>query len=229
MRTKKLENNTYNKYIEAMLEMILEKGGLTGVNLRMVSQRVGCAHTNAYNYFDGYDGLIFAAYDRALVLYGLAVIKELDVDQDGGQYFLTFIKNIITFAIENPGYYRFIGSDSFKIENLSMETIQKAIELKAFFLDVFYSVVKPVLDKEESDEDANILMSYIDGELFNIINKRAFPDDDTANRIIFNTIKLIKLFTLKNGHCIDLEEKCVSSIKPNLPQYLYNTDGLLGK
>jgi AcrR family transcriptional regulator len=222
MRTKKLENDTYTKYIEAMLETISEKGGLTGVNLRMVSKKIGCAHTNAYNYFDGYDGLIFAAYDRALVLYGLSVIKGLDEIEDGGEYFITFIKNIITFAIENPGYYRFIGSDSFDIENLSIETIQKAIELKTFFLDVFYSVTKPLLDKKEADENANILMSYIDGELFNIINKRAFPDDDTANRMIFNTIKLVKLFTFKDGHCIDLDGICEKSFKPTIPKYLIN-------
>ncbi|MDH8678666.1 hypothetical protein QE109_10935 [Fusibacter bizertensis] len=222
MRAKKLDNETYNKYIEAMLELIAEKEGLTGVNLRMVSKRVGCAHTNAYNYFDGFDGLIFAAYDRALVLYGLAVVKGLDEIEDGGQYFLAFINNIINFALENPGYYRFIGSDSFNIKNLSIETIQKAIELKAFFLDVFYSVVKPVLDKEESDEDANILMSYIDGELFNIINMRAFPDDNTAKRMIFNTVKLVKLFTLKDGNCIDLEKNCERSFEPSMPKYLMN-------
>lgn len=220
MRTRKLDNSTYNKYIEAMLELISEKGGLTDVNLRMVSKRIGCAHTNAYNYFDGYNGLIFAAYDRALVLYGLSVVEGLDEIEDGGQYFLTFIKNIITFALENPGYYRFIGSDSFDIGSLSMETIQKAIELKTFFLDVFYSITEPVLDKEEADEDANILMSYIDGELFNIINMRAFPDDDTRNRIIKNTIKLVKLFTLKNGQCIDLEKETQRSFKPVFPKYL---------
>lgn len=220
MRAKKLDNGTYNKYIEAMLELILEKGGLTGVNLRMVSKKIGCAHTNAYNYFEGYDGLIFAAYDRALVLYGLAVVKGLDEIEDGGEYFIAFIKNIIDFALENPGYYRFIGSDSFNIAGLSMETIQKAIELKAFFLDVFYLVTKPLLDREEADENANILMSYIDGELFNIINMRAFPDDDTSNRIISNSIKLVKLFTQKNGNFIDLEEKCEKSFIPNLPKYL---------
>ncbi len=220
MRAKKLDNSKHNQFIEAMLELISEKGGLTGVNLRMVSKRIGCAHTNAYNYFDGYDGLIFAAYDRALILYGKSVVKGLDEIEDGGQYFIAFIENIINFALENPGYYRFIGSDSFDIGNLSMETIQKAIELKAFFLDVFYSITEPLLNREEADENANILMSYIDGELFNIINKRAFPDDDTANRIIVNSIKLVKLFTSKDGQSIDLEKNCKKSFEPNMPKYL---------
>ncbi len=220
MRVKKLENSTYKKYVETMLELILEKGGLTDVNLRMVSKRIGCAHTNAYNYFDGYEGLIYAAYDRALVLYGEAVVKGLDEIEDGGAYFLTFINNIIQFALDNPGYYRFIGSDAFNLAGLSATTIQKAIELKTFFLDVFYAVTQPNLDREESDQNANILMSYIDGELFNIINMRAFPEEDTANRIITNTIKLMKLFTLKDGEGIDLEKGCKKSFIPDLPSYL---------
>ena len=220
MRTKKLVNSMYNKYVDAMLELILEKGGLTDVNLRMVSKRIGCAHTNAYNYFEGYDGLIYAAYDKALILYGQAVVEGLDELEDGGAYFLAFIGNIIKFALENPGYYRFIGSDDFNMGGLGEETIGKAIELKTFFLDAFYAVTKPILEREESDEDANILMSYIDGELFNIINMRAFPDDDVANRMITNTVKLMKLFTLEDGKGIDLDQGCEKSFEPDLPSYL---------
>jgi len=212
----------YNNFVDVMLEMISENGGLVGVNLRMVSSRVGCAHTNAYNYFDGFDGLIFAAYDKALILYGTAVTKNLNDIEEGEKYFLTFIRNIIEFAIENPGFYRFIGSDTFDIHRLSMGTIQKAIELKQYFLDVFYSVTASKLSREESDENANILMSYIDGELFNIINKRAFPEDDTANRMIRNTVKLVKLFTFKDGDHIDLNTSCKKSYEPDLPGYLIN-------
>lgn len=220
MRKRKLDNSTYDKYIEAMLELIAEKGGLSEVNLRMVSKKVGCAHTNAYNYFNGYNGLIYAAYDKALDIYGFAVIEGLDQVESGGHYFTLFINNIIKFALNNPGYYRFIGSDSFEIQGLSPKTINKAIELKTFFLDAFYAITKPVLDKEESDVDANILMSYIDGELFNIINKRAFPDERVSERIIENTLRLVELFTIKNGKGIKLSEEAILSFIPNKPRYL---------
>lgn len=204
MAKKKLDNNTSEKFIEAMLETISEKGGLSGVNLRMVAKKVGCAHTNAYNYFDGYEGLIFAAYDKALDLYGVAVIEGLDEIESAGAYFIRFIQNIIDFALNNPGFYRFIGSDDFPIQKLGLQTIQKAIDLKKFFLDAFYSVTGHMIDREESDIDANILMSYLDGELYNIINMRAFPDENVAERIIENTIRLISLFTQKNGKSISL-------------------------
>lgn len=220
MRVKKLNNTTSDKFIEAMLELIHENGSLTGVNLRMVAKKVGCAHTNAYNYFDGYEGLIYAAYDQALILYGLAVVEGLDSIKDRASYFLQFIKNIISFALNYPGYYRFIGSDVFDLSGLHPETIQKAIDLKNFFLQTFYLVTEKKLSKETSDDYANILMSYIDGELYNIINMRSFPDDNTEARIMDNTIKLVQMFTSNNKNSNALYDAGLLDSKPEGPDFL---------
>jgi AcrR family transcriptional regulator len=220
MRTNKLENKTYYKYIEATLESIAEHGGLTGVNLAIISKKLGYAHTNAYNYFQGFEGLVFAAFDEAIVRYGNSVIRELDLIDDGYQYVLQFVKNIIDFALNNPGYYRFIGSDDFNISGLSHSTIEKVIQLKQFFLDVIYSVTKSSISRAESDDDANILMSYLDGELFNIINKRAFSDDQTEIRMINNTMRLLKLFTSKDTCNADKDLSTDCHIKAEIPLYL---------
>lgn len=219
MRVKKLGNETSEKFILAMLELIDETGGLTGVNLRMVSKRIGCAHTNAYNYFEGYDGLIFAAYDRAIILYGQEVVKGLEDIDDCGIYFITFIKNIINFALSHPGYYRFIGSDTFNVSGLASETIKKVIALKAFFLDTVYSVCQSNLTREASDKAANILMSYLDGELFNIINHRSFPDDQTETRMITNSIELINLFTSTTANGIDVTKASPLISRPVIPDF----------
>jgi AcrR family transcriptional regulator len=216
----KSEKNMYDKFVDTMLELILEKGGLTGVNLRLVSKKIGCAHTNAYNYFDGFDGLIFAAYDRALDLYGSAVIQDLKATSNGKACFLKFVENIVEFALENPGYYRFIGSDPFNIQGLSSETIGKAIQLKQFFLDLVYAVVHPYLNREESDQCASIIMSYLDGELFNIINKRAFPEDQVNERIIEYTEKLLLLFIGQSGQTADDTTSISPFTCPEFPVYV---------
>ncbi len=219
MKKRKLENNTYDKFIDAMLELIDEKGGLARVNLRMVSKRIGCAHTNAYNYFDGYEGLIFEAYDKVLVIYGLNVIKGLHETKTVNDYFKQFVQNIINFALNYPGYYRFIGSDDFNIKELPTKTIQKAVELKQFFLDVVYSVTKPMLSREQSDVYANILMSYIDGELFNVINMRAFPDEHVADRILDNSEILIDMFKSRTSKDIPSEGVAAGGTAA-IPSYL---------
>lgn len=206
MRKKKLENTMYTQFVEAMLALILEKGGLKEVNLRMVSKRIGCAHTNAYNYFENFDALIFEAYDQAVVYYGIAVSKEVDKTRDANLAFKQFVENIVTFAIEYPGYYRFIGTDDFKIEKLPRKTIEKAYQMKNLFLDLFYRVVKNDISRESSDEYANILFAYIDGELYTLINKRAYPDEHIADRMIRNIKKLIELFILDSGRVMRFDD-----------------------
>ncbi len=220
MKNKKSGTDTYNRYIDGMLELISEKGGLSDVNLRMVSKKIGCAHTNAYNYFDGYEGLIFESYDRALDIYGSAVVKDLDQFSDGQECFERFVQNIIMFALNNPGYYRFIGSDDFNIQGLSEKTIMKAIQLKQFFLDIFYAVVKINIEREESDVNANIIMAYLDGELFNIINKRAFPEDQVEKRIMEYTRKLMKMFVSQAIPNESNDTRDESFSCPDYPEYV---------
>lgn len=212
--------NMYDKFIDTMLELILENDGLTGVNLRLVSKKIGCAHTNAYNYFDGFDGLIFASYDRALDIYGNAVIQDLNTISDSKACFLKFVENIVDFALNHPGYYRFIGSDTFNIQGLTPETIGKAIQLKQFFLDLFYAVAQPHLSRNESDTCASIIMAYLDGELFNIINKRAFPEDQVNERIIIYTNKLMSLFIEQSGHIVQENTSTNPFVCPNFPEYV---------
>ncbi|WP_430884431.1 hypothetical protein [Fusibacter sp. JL216-2] len=217
---KKSKENMYDKFVNTMLELILEKGGLTDVNLRMVSKKIGCAHTNAYNYFDGFDGLIFAAYDRALDIYGSAVIQGLNSISEGKVCFLKFVENIVGFALENPGYYRFIGSDTFNIHGLHPETIGKAIQLKQFFLDLFYAVVHPHINREASDQYASIIMSYLDGELFNIINKRAFPEDRVNERILEYTEKLLHMFIAQSKQRVEASTDTSPFVCPEFPEYV---------
>ncbi len=220
MKNKTSGTDTYNRFIEGMLELISEKGGLSDVNLRMVSKRIGCAHTNAYNYFDGYDGLIFETYDRALDIYGSAVVKDLESFSNGQECFEKFVQNIIMFALDNPGYYRFIGSDAFNIKGLSEKTILKAIQLKQFFFEIFYAVVKPYLDRKESDIYANILMAYLDGELFNIINMRAFPEDQVEKRIMEYTKKLMKMFVSQSTLNASGKTRVDAFVCPKYPEYV---------
>lgn len=199
MRKKKLDSSMYVKYIDAMLELILDNGGLKNVNLRMVSKHIGCAHTNAYNYFENFDALIYAAYDKTLTHYASAITNKLHHFDDANQLFIQFIENIASFAINYPGYYRFIGSDDFKIEALPPHSVEKARQMKKYFEDLFFLIIKDAVDRERSDNYANIIMAYIDGELHALINKRVYPDENITKRLIKNTKKLVELFILETG------------------------------
>lgn len=47
------------KFIAALLELLDEEHTPRSVNLRQISRRIGCAHTNAYNYFDSFESLLW--------------------------------------------------------------------------------------------------------------------------------------------------------------------------
>lgn len=195
------------KFIEGTLKLILEYGGITKVNLRMVSKQIGCAHTNAYNYFSNWEELIFEAYDHAIVLYGLYVSYDLNVEQSQ-LIFIKFIERIIDFAFNYPGYYRFIGSDDLETSRLPEKTIVKVVSLRDYFIDVLNYTFNDAVDNERTAHIASIVMAYLDGELFNIINKRAFPEADAKQRIIKNVVEMIWIYTqgkidLNNGVQLD--------------------------
>ena len=182
------------KFIDGTLKLILEYGGITKVNLRMVSKHIGCAHTNAYNYFSNWEELIFETYDHTIVLYGLYVSYDLNNEQS--QFvFIKFIERIIDFAFIYPGYYRFIGSDDLETRRLPEKTIVKVISLRDYFIEVLNYTFADVIDNERTAHIASVVMAYLDGELFNIINKRAFPEADAKVRIIKNVIEMIWVYT----------------------------------
>ena len=94
------------------LELIAEEGGSLSVNLRAISRRMGCAHTNVYNYFASYGDLLWAAFRRALRVYGEYLIAR--PRRRPGRPPSTCdraIANLASFPQQNPGLYRFIGSD----------------------------------------------------------------------------------------------------------------------
>jgi len=99
---------TASRLVENAVALIEESGGSKGVNLRMIAKRVGCAHTNVYNYFDSFEDLLWGAF--------LAILKRwveftrarvgAQVDQPG--LLRAFVQTQVAFAVEHPGWYRFV-------------------------------------------------------------------------------------------------------------------------
>ena len=133
MTIRKLSNPTADKFIKETITLIEEKGGSKNVNLREVSKRVGCAHTNAYNYFNGFDGMMWAAFEEALRIYANAITSGLSSEMSGSSYFQRLNRNILNFAIENPGLYRFISSDPIDHKSIPEHLLVMVTKMKNYF------------------------------------------------------------------------------------------------
>lgn len=184
---------TAERYVEETLALIAEKGGSQDVNLREISRRIGCAHTNVYNYFASFDELLWTAFRRVLRSYGDAMARGLDGSLPPIDYFRQLVTNLARFPQENPGLYRFIGSDPF--EQIPEDILEEVTQLKAWMLETFKAVSEGRLSEKEAEEFCNITYGYIDGETFNLINGRVVPGEDIPSRVVENAVRLFKVLT----------------------------------
>ncbi len=205
MTIRKCNNETAALFIKETINLIEEKGGSSNVNLREIAKRVGCAHTNAYNYFDGFDGLMWAAFEEVLNLYGNAMVKGLNNKISGHKYLTRLIKNLADFGINNPGLYRLIASDPLEQKSVPGHVIESVSKMKQYFIDVVYILSKDRLSRKEAYNAADIILAYMDGEIFNLINGRYLPEENISSRILKNVEMIFTLLTSKTSDGIVLK------------------------
>ena len=182
---------TAERFIDTTLELVAEEGGSQDVNLRQISRRIGCAHTNVYNYFDSYEDLLWAAFRRALRIYGEYLVHDLDDSLAPDEYIRRLITNLATYPEENQGLYRFIGSDPIDLATIPKDILDSVTAMKAWLFEVMEMVYAPDLDPAEAERIANIVLAYIDGETLNLINGRVVPGEDVKGRVIENALRMI--------------------------------------
>lgn len=186
MVKRKRTGPTAERYVEATLKLIAERGGSTQVNLREISRRVGCAHTNAYNYFESREDLFWHALRRVLRQYGDAITADLNGSLSGHDYFRKMLRNMVDWSIQNPGLHRFISSDPLDPEQIPRDIIETVIEMKGWIEQVLRVLSQEKLDEDGLTSLVDILLGYLDGEVFNLINGRFLPGEDVAGRVVEN-------------------------------------------
>jgi len=184
---------TAERLIEETLALIAERGGSQDVKLREVSRRVGCAHTNVYNYFASFDDLVWEAFRRTLRLYAEHIVRDLDDSLRPADYFRRLVTNLASFPQENPSLYRFIGSDPIDVERIPGDILDTVSTVKKWLFDVFQVLCGPTVNPTDAAEFCNITYGYIDGEMFNYINGRVVPGEDIPGRIVANSVRLLRL------------------------------------
>jgi AcrR family transcriptional regulator len=228
MSKKKRVGPMADQFVQVTLELIVENGGSQGVNLREVSRRIGCAHTNAYNYFESFKDIFWAAFRRALEHYCRYLIQDLDESMPAAQYLEILMRNLANYPLENPGLYRFIGSDPIGTTEIPADILRAVTEMKNWIVDTIWALCGSRLDRDQAYEVVNIIMAYLDGEAFNAINNRVVPGEDIPSRLIGNTLRLFTLLTSTTSDGIEPDQlrKEVGTISfPRPPSWLFDGTG----
>jgi AcrR family transcriptional regulator len=206
---------TAERFVEETLSLIAERGGSHDVNLREVSRRVGCAHTNVYNYYASFDDLLWTAFRRTLRIYGEYLVNDLDDSLLSLEYFRRLVSNLAAFPLQNPGLYRFIASDPIDVEQIPDDVLEMVAGMKRWLFDAI-KACGAQLGTNEAEVAGNIILAYVDGETFNLINGRVLPGEDVAGRVVDNALHLFALFTRDAG--IELEREGAGQDRPVFPR-----------
>ena len=187
---------TAERFVETTLDLIAERGGSEKVNLREVSRRMGCAHTNLYNYYPSYQDLLWEAFRRSVQHYGVALTSGLDPDLGPASYLEAVITNLARYPEDHPGRYRLIASDPMPISEIPEDILATVSAMKQWLADTVSAVSGEDLDPEDATRIADIVLAYIDGETLNLINERTIPDEDVHGRITENALRMHRLLVL---------------------------------
>ena len=179
--------------VDHTIALIIEKGGSIGVTMREVTRRAGFAHTNVYNYFATFEDLLWETFRRALRAYGEYLEVGLASGLPAGEYLRQLIRNLVSYPLEHPGLYRFIGSDPLG-PHFPTDILETVTGMKGWLFEAFRACA-PGVDVSTVDDACNIVYAYIDGETFNVINARVVPGEDVAGRAVANALRLFDLLT----------------------------------
>ena len=196
---KNRQSATADRYVSTTIAMIIEERGSSSVNLRSISRRLGCAHTNVYNYFVDFGGLLWAAYRRALEIYAAFLSGGLEESETDYEYFHAAISRLSTFPVDNPGLHRFISTDQLNMDEIPHEILETVARMKIWWIDLVGTAAGEEISPQQADRIANVILAYISGESTDIINGRVPPEEDVGGRVIGNAILLFEVLTRSYG------------------------------
>ena len=222
MVKKKRTGPTAERYVETTLELVIEQGGSSQVNLREISRRIGCAHTNAYNYFESREDLLWHALRRVLEQYGDAMTRGLDETESSSSNFRRLMRNLVEWSVNNPGLHRFISSDPIRPEEIPQDIIENVSKMKSWISQMLRTFADNQIDGERLRDLVDIMLGYLDGEVFNLINGRVLPGEDIAGRVINNLERLFGLLTAKQHDGIVLPEHLPKAKVTSFPKLKVN-------
>ncbi len=186
---------TADRFVDTTLELIAEQGGSGPVNLRQIARRLGCAHTNLYNYFASYPDLLWEAFRRTLVIYGDWLLRGLDDSLSPADYLRRVLENLATFPQANPGLYRFIASDPMPTDDIPDDVLETVGVMKQWLADACAAGSTTEIGSVEAAAIADIVLAYVDGETLNLINDRVVPGEAIERRIVTNALRLHRLLS----------------------------------
>lgn len=182
------------RLVDAALALIVENGGCRGVNLRQIAVLAGCAHTNAYNYFDSLEELFWAAALHAFAFNLTSLTEQLRAPAAAADPLRHFFAAQVAIVQQHPVLYHLCW-----LEPLAgpppPAVLQCLDSLRQLWVRHLGQRLAQLRSRADPAWAGQLVHGYFHGELCKLIGRHAFlpPAADDGERIVANTLALVDL------------------------------------
>jgi len=170
------KNINHDMIIETTLLMIDKNEGIKGVTLRAIAQKLGCAHTNLYNYFESLEELIWECVGRLLRMMTEEMSREDSGVSDPEQKLFLSFSRLLDFSLDHPGWHRLIWLEPAQ-GSPSAEVAKNMQQPMITFTGNVMAASKSTLSDDHLSQLCSMLLSYLYGEINFWINQRNSAED----------------------------------------------------
>jgi len=196
-----VKNINSEMIIETTLQMIDKNEGIKDVTLRAIAQKLGCAHTNLYNYFGSLEEIYWECVGLLLQKMTEEMSREdpdvsdPDVSDPEEKLYMSFSR-LADFSIDHPGWHRLIWLEP-ATGSPSPEVAQKLQQPTLVFGRLVFAASKGTLSDDKLSQLCSILLCYLYGEINMWITRRNSAEDRTLmkTKTLENLRLLYRLFS----------------------------------
>lgn len=175
---------TKEQIIETALELMRDKNDLVSLNLREIARKLGCAHTNLYNYFSSYNDLLRETCVALQEIFLDMLAKRLEDASSPAVRLRCFFEAFADIYLDNPGWFRLLWQETICDErrDLRLQTALTNKRLTARISDIWHDLHEEIQNEENVKNALHITHCYIIGEVSNFLSGRGWLENEAALR-----------------------------------------------
>ena len=181
--------------VDTALALINEEGSSSRVNLREIARRLGCAHTNIYNYYPSLDELLWDAHGAALRRMTEAVTSA-SLKGELEKSLQAFYSAYAGFYLSNRGWFSLLWQDPLAGERPERHR-SEAEEMVRRLVDHLADAYRGTIEWKVLHDVLHRVHCYLHGEVSIFIHGRGLIKDDAKFRayVIAQCVRMTVLFT----------------------------------
>ena len=183
--------------VETALAMVNEEGTASRINLREIARRLGCAHTNLYNYYPSLGLLLWDAHGAALGQM-LEAVTSSSCRRGTCPSLKVFYERFLDFYLLNRGLFSLLWEDSLAGER--PEAHRKASEEKVErLIGHLLAVYGGSVERNKAHDVLHRVHCYLHGEVSIFVHGRGLIKDEAKFRayVVDQCVVMTRLFAEK--------------------------------